>query len=364
MTRNASSEVAIRYERAIDPGSRLLWLQNPVFAAAGEEAVAALAAQAMVEEFAPDETIMTAGEPPAYVRVLLHGTARIFHRAPDGREVTVKLLRAPNIFADIECLNGIGMLESVAAVDPAVVARLETPAYIAFLRAHPDCMFEHMRHIAAAFCVAARSERQVFAPLDQRIANLLLSYADLYGVRNGGEIWIRYPLSLPKIAQSLAVVTRSVAYVCSRWSKAKILGREGNFFVLRQPALLEELAAPIRHSIAYSIGQSLTKLHVPDRDDVAELELGPAGQLHPVGAELIIGSHPESGLRLPDAQVSSAHCRIFRGSTGQRFWVADLGSDRGTWLNGRRIRRAVLRDGDRLEVGRIGLTFRLREQAL
>ena len=72
----------------------------------------------------------------------------------------------------------------------------------------------------------------------------------------------------------------------------------------------------------------------------------------------------ESGLRLADAQVSSAHCRIFRGSTGQRFWVADLGSDRGTWLNGRRIRRAVLRNGDRLEVGRVGLTFRVRDVAI
>lgn len=49
--------------------------------------------------------------------------------------------------------------------------------------------------------------------------------------------------------------------------------------------------------------------------------------------------------------VSRLHCRITAGSA--ELEVADLHSTNGTYVNGRRVTRAHVREGDRLRVGRV-----------
>lgn len=54
------------------------------------------------------------------------------------------------------------------------------------------------------------------------------------------------------------------------------------------------------------------------------------------------------------AMVSRLHCRLVSSDDG-RLEVEDLGSTNGTYVNDRRVRRAVLVPGDRLRVGRVEL---------
>ena len=52
-----------------------------------------------------------------------------------------------------------------------------------------------------------------------------------------------------------------------------------------------------------------------------------------------------------DTFVSQVHARVFR--RGDDYWVEDLGSTNGTFVNGRKIDGAVpVRRGDRVQVGR------------
>jgi ABC transport system ATP-binding/permease protein len=51
--------------------------------------------------------------------------------------------------------------------------------------------------------------------------------------------------------------------------------------------------------------------------------------------------------------VSRVHCRLTAGAA--ELEVLDLDSTNGTFVNGRRVPRAVLNDGDKLGVGRVEL---------
>jgi pSer/pThr/pTyr-binding forkhead associated (FHA) protein len=53
--------------------------------------------------------------------------------------------------------------------------------------------------------------------------------------------------------------------------------------------------------------------------------------------------------------VSRIHCRLTAGAT--ELEVVDLESTNGTYVNGRRVERASLKEGDRLGVGRVELTI-------
>lgn len=56
------------------------------------------------------------------------------------------------------------------------------------------------------------------------------------------------------------------------------------------------------------------------------------------------------------ALVSRRHCRLTAEASDQLV-VEDLGSTNGTQVNGKRVKRGVLRPGDRLTVGRVVFTI-------
>ena len=75
-----------------------------------------------------------------------------------------------------------------------------------------------------------------------------------------------------------------------------------------------------------------------------------AGQTFPVGGEaLSIGRHSSNRLQLPDLAVSRHHCAI--EPADGRFLLRDLGSRRGTFVNGLPVQERALEEGDLVTLG-------------
>jgi CRP-like cAMP-binding protein len=342
-----------------------LWLANPIFAAAGRDACTMLSRFYPAERHQPEARVVNSGQPHQHLHVLLDGSVRVFHQNPDGLELTVKLLRAPVVYGDIELFHDLPFLENVAAVESALIARIPHADYDRFLDEHPAAMREHLRHIAAAFCVAVRNEQQLFASLDRRIANLLVAYAKVQTHAPPLSDKPAVALSQETIAQSLGVVRRSVAGVLATWGKRGLVRKRGALLVLEQPEELEALCAPIANSLPYWIGiplQPPAPAPVDESQAAVELVEGPRALVAArtlVGRELIVGRDPGCGLVLPDATAAPRHCRLFRSARGGRYWVQSLSRKAPTLVNGAAVTRAVLRDGDLVAVGGVVLRVQL-----
>ena len=74
------------------------------------------------------------------------------------------------------------------------------------------------------------------------------------------------------------------------------------------------------------------------------------------GAVKTVGRAPRADFIVDAALVSRLHCRITAGA--DRLEVVDLKSTNGTFVNGRRVNKALVADGDRLRVGRVEITVR------
>jgi pSer/pThr/pTyr-binding forkhead associated (FHA) protein len=72
------------------------------------------------------------------------------------------------------------------------------------------------------------------------------------------------------------------------------------------------------------------------------------------GGVKTIGRAVRTDFIVDAALVSRVHCRLTSAVDGA-LEVEDLASTNGTFVNDRRIRRAVLAPGDRLRVGRVEL---------
>jgi pSer/pThr/pTyr-binding forkhead associated (FHA) protein len=83
------------------------------------------------------------------------------------------------------------------------------------------------------------------------------------------------------------------------------------------------------------------------------LHIQAGDQRHVFDADVVVGR--EGALVISDEFASGSHAR-FRAAHG-RWYVEDLGSTNGTWLNGRRIHAAqLLKKGDKVWIGHTILT--------
>jgi len=74
------------------------------------------------------------------------------------------------------------------------------------------------------------------------------------------------------------------------------------------------------------------------------------------GERLVIGRGTDAGIQILDAGLSRSHCCLEK--QGTEFFITDLNSRNGTFLNGQRIKRARLTSGDIIAIGGIEFQFR------
>lgn len=97
------------------------------------------------------------------------------------------------------------------------------------------------------------------------------------------------------------------------------------------------------------------RVTVPERKsrDKATLTVvsGPdTGRSISLGPDVTIGRGKQCEIPLDDPSVSRTHTRIFLDPNGVR-WLVDLGSRNGSFVDGFRVDRHQLRDGDRIQLG-------------
>ena len=75
------------------------------------------------------------------------------------------------------------------------------------------------------------------------------------------------------------------------------------------------------------------------------------GKMFKLAGTMVVGRSVDCAICLPDDGISREHARVEADERGG-VWIADLGSTNGTYfIDGRRIDRHELRDGDKIRIG-------------
>lgn len=145
--------------------------------------------------------------------------------------------------------------------------------------------------------------------------------------------------------------------------------RERDFALVAKPEVVFETGERLKRG-DFRIQAEISEATGPPPADVgprpapggpmlALVEGGDALREYPItGDRMTIGRLAGSEIELKDPGASRKHAEIRR--QGDRITVVDLGSTNGTQVNNKTITDHVLRDGDRITIGRTTLEFRSR----
>jgi Protein of unknown function (DUF3662)/FHA domain len=122
----------------------------------------------------------------------------------------------------------------------------------------------------------------------------------------------------------------------------------------------ETTAAPPQDDHSHTqIFQAPAAQPQPQSKAQAQLLLASPNGPHTIPLEstlITIGRGLNNDIILEDGRVSRNHAQLRYRS--RRFWVADLGTTNGTFVNGERITERALRSGDILSLGGLEMTFK------
>lgn len=224
-----------------------------VLSEASSETVEQLIGSATFLRREAGEVVVRAREGPPRLHFLITGVLRVFQERGE-LQYTPKILTAPAHFGELAALAGLPNQQSnLEALSPGVTAQVPFELFEARLAADPALCRAWLYSVSRQFAVTIDYLKQnIFGGLAARVANVLLTYADVFG-RDTGEGWrsVGYALSYAELARQTACTRRAIINTMNAMQEAKVARQTDQGWEIQPQILLEELL-PGRLSLRYS----------------------------------------------------------------------------------------------------------------
>ena len=175
-------------------------------------------------EFNKREIIYGMGDPPDGVYLVEFGRLKIYRLSEDGREITLAILHAGDIFGE-EALLGPDARETFAeALEPTTLFFVDVRDFRQFAKHSSELA---MRLFEIAGSRLAQAQRQVedlaFRGVTSRIANLLVSMAEQHGIHEGSHVVINPRLTHQPMASLVGTTRETFTATLSKLSHLNLI---------------------------------------------------------------------------------------------------------------------------------------------
>jgi CRP-like cAMP-binding protein len=225
---------------------------HPIFGRATPAALERLVAASCARRFERGEPILSQGDAGRSVFSLERGAVRVFHSIPTGKQLTLRLFRAPAIFGEAEAWSGIPYIENVEAVETSDVLVMPIEAVEALLRTESECAIQTIRDLARRFALTIYNEKSLaFSPATMRLASFLVDYVTFNQAEGEARPFI--DLTQDDMAAAIGVTRRAVAHDMGMWVKEGIVVRKGRSYRLLDLERLKRYCDSSRLTLTYTL---------------------------------------------------------------------------------------------------------------
>jgi CRP-like cAMP-binding protein len=206
---------------------------HPLLSTLDAPALRAVVRASKLVRYREKRPVLREGDPPDQAFCLLRGAVRVFHRSGES-EVLLKLFRAPALFGEMEVLAVRPFMEYVTTLEPSEILHVPSAVFTSAMRNHPAFAQALAIDLAARLCISAHNQKALaFCDVDTRLANLLLDYAQFFGIADGAGVRLTVSLSQESMAHDLAVTRKALGVALNKLREEGILTKEEARFVIR-----------------------------------------------------------------------------------------------------------------------------------
>jgi CRP/FNR family transcriptional regulator, cyclic AMP receptor protein len=230
--------------RQIDHDSRRrLLLSSPLFDALPREALDDILLQATEKSVRRGQTVFQKGDEGSYMVAVLSGRIRISATSPEGREITLNMIDAGEVFGDMALLGGKPRSADATALEDSILMVVERRNFLPYLTSSNELALR----VIDLLCERLRETSETlgnFAMLDLpgRLARKLLNLAGEYGKPANGRIRLDIRLSHTDLGRFVGSSRESVNKQMRAWEEAGIVAREAGRIAVCKPAVLRRIA--------------------------------------------------------------------------------------------------------------------------
>lgn len=226
----------------------------PLFAGSPPDVLEAWSRGSLLKTFRPGEVILEEGGEASHVFTLLSGVVRVYFRGQDKKKIVAKLFSGPAFFGEMEVLTGIAHLEGVDVMQVARVVVTPKLVFLEALRRDHALTARLLLDLSARFCVTAHlAKSAAFQTAENRLASILLSYGEVWGITDGKVLRISRPMTLDELAEGLGVNRRSIERTLVGFEQRGWVSREKKHFVLHDIQALEQCSGELRLGVDHSL---------------------------------------------------------------------------------------------------------------
>lgn len=185
--------------------------------------------------------IFQKGDEGSSLMAVLMGRVRISSVSSEGKEITLNVINAGEVFGEIALLDAKPRSADATAVEDVLLMVVERRHFLPFLRRNEDLYLR----LLAVLCDRLRQtslalEEMALYDLPARLARMLIKLSHDYGRPVAGGTRIDFKMSQRDMSSLVASSRESVNKQLKLWRDDGLVEMDGGYLVLKRPS---ELAA-------------------------------------------------------------------------------------------------------------------------
>jgi len=222
---------------------RRLLLTCPLFDSLPPEALDDILFQATERTVRRGQTLFQKGDEGSYMVAVLSGRIRISDTSPEGREVTLNMIDAGEVFGELALLDGKTRSADATALEDSDLMMVDRRHFMPYLASNNGLALR----VIDVLCERLRYTSETlgdFAMLDLpgRLARKLINLAAQYGSAANGRTRLEIRLSHTDLGRFVGCSRETVNKQMRAWEEAGIVAREGGRITVCKPLVLRRIA--------------------------------------------------------------------------------------------------------------------------
>ena len=201
---------------------------SPLFADVANATLVDLANRAVARTFRKGQVVFFEGDAGDALHVLTSGSVKVSVSSPDGSEMVLATLRAPEVFGELSVVDGGPRSASVTALETTTAISVDRDAVLATLHGQPDAVDGLLR--ALGLLVRRANEQAtdlVFLDLAGRVAKTLTRLAERDGVERDDLVVLDLPITQTELAEMVGGSRQSVNQILKTFEARGFIAMSG-----------------------------------------------------------------------------------------------------------------------------------------